>query len=206
MSAENDSIIEIDVVLKARVDDGDVQNKIQEGGEDKLADDLLDSEINQARKDKAKAMQEFENFASSLDSQGLKNLKSLVTNPGATVENKLLGLLGRAGIHGAVAVANITLVIQSPEVIKAVIETLGQKGGPLNQDYTRKIDEEIQVGIDKDLQFRRAAGLDVIITTEDTKYIISDPGFVNNSLVDIERTRSIRINSNETQYGYANGL
>ena len=115
-------------------------------------------------------------------------------------------MLGRAGIYGAIAVAIVTLIIESPEIIKAVVEALGVKGGPLNQDYTRKLDEDFQLGISKDLQFRRAAGLDIIITTDDAKYIITDPGFVTNSLVDIETTRSIRINSNETQYGYANGL
>ena len=204
-STDNNPIIEFDVVLKARVDDSET-SKIKGGSEEKLAQDLLDFEEDEPKNQRARALKEFENFASELDTQGLKNLKAITSNPGALVQNKLLSMLGRAGIHGAIAVAIITLIIESPEIIKAVVEALGVKGGPLNQDYTRKLDEDFQVGIDKDLQFRRAAGFDIIITTSDAKYIITDPAFVNNSLVDIETTRSIRINSNETQYGYVNGL
>lgn len=204
-SNDSSAIIEFDVVLKARVDDSET-SKIGESGEDKLAQNLLDFEEDEPKNQKKQALKDFEKFASDLDTQGLKNLKALTANPGALVQNKLISMLGRAGIHGAIAVAIITLVIESPEIIKAVVEALGVKGGPLNQDYTRQLDEDLQVGISKDLQFRRAAGFDVIITTSDAKYIITDPAFVNNSLVDIETTRSIRINSNETQYGYVNGL
>lgn len=205
MSANQDPVIEFEVVLKARLDDSET-DKIKGGGEDKLAQDLLDFEEDEPKNQKARALKDFENFASELDTQGLKNLKAMTKSPGKLVENKLLSMLGRAGIHGAIAVAIIALVVESPEIIKAIVEALGVKGGPLNQDYTRQLDEDLQVGIDKDLQFRRAIGIDVIITTQDTKYIITDPGFVTNSLVDIETTRSIRINSNETQYGYVNGL
>lgn len=204
MSAnDGNSIIEFEVVLKARVDDSDVKG-LEDKGETTSKAPVTEESTETAKK--KQALKEFEKFASDLDSKGLKNLKSLTANPGKLVENKLLSMLGRAGIHGAIAVAIITLIVGSPEIIKAVVEALGVKGGPLNQDYTRQLDEDLQVGISKDLQFRRAIGIDVIITTQDTQYIITDPGFVGNSLVDIELTRSIRINSNQTQYGYVNGL
>lgn len=203
MSANDNPVIEFEVVLKARLDDSDIKGL--EGQAETTSKAPISEEAPEVAQ-KKQALKDFEKFASELDTQGLKNLKSLTANPGALVQNKLLSMLGRAGIYGAVAVAIITLIVESPEVIKAVVEALGVKGGPLNQDYTRRLDEDFQVGIDKDLQFRRAIGIDVIITTEDTKYIITDPGFVTNSLVDIETTRSIRINSNETQYGYVNGL
>ncbi len=204
---EGRAILEFEVILKARVDDSEVRTKTPKAGKEQgLAQDLLDYEKDEPSILRKKALKDFEKFASELDTKGLKNLKALTANPGALVQNKLLSMLGRAGVHGAIAVAIITLVIESPEIVKAVVEALGVKGGPLNQDYTRRLDEDFQTGITKDLQFRRAIGLDVIITNEDTKYILTDPGFVNNSLVDIETTRSIRINSNQTQYGYVNGL
>ncbi len=198
-------LVAIDVVLKARVDDSQVS---QTGGDEPqdLAQDLLKDEDEQKQILREEAFERFDDFLKNLDQQGLKNLRGVVTNPSGLVQNELLGLLSRAGIYGAVATAIVGIVLESPEVIAKVIEVLGQKGGPLNQDYTRKLAEENQLGISRDLQFRRAVGADIIITVEDRNYIITDPGFINNSLVDVERTRSIRINSNQTQYGYATGI
>lgn len=151
-------------------------------------------------------MENLKDFIENTDQEGLNRLLAYSKNPSGAIQGELLGLLGRAGIYGAVATAIISLVAGAPEVIMAVVNALAVKGGPLNQDYHRFYGEETQLGISRDLQYRRAVGLDVVITSEDRGYLLSDPGFVNNSLVDVDLTRSIRVSTNETQYGYQSGM
>jgi hypothetical protein len=203
----NADTVEIDVVLRVTADDSQVEGQQQgeqtlpvtEADED-LAKDLLDTEEFTSLSD---SVEKFDNFLGGLDRNGIQNLKSFATNPQGTIENQLLSALGTAGVYGALAVTIISLVISSPEVFKAIVKFLGQKGGPLNQDYRRDFDGEVQLGIDRDLQFRRAAGLDVIITNQDRNFILDDPSFVNNSLVHVEVTRYDRISNNERQWGYS---
>jgi len=198
MSAGSTDIVSIDVVLRARADASET--------EEDFASDLLSFEDKESSRRKEDTIEKLEDVVQGLDEQGLRNLKAVATNPQGLVQNQLLKILGKAGVYGAVATAIIAMVIESPDIVIAVVEALGQKGGPLNQDYTRFFDSDVQVGIERELQFRRAVGIDIIITNQDHDYILNDPGFVSNSLVDIEITRSIRINSNQSQYGYVNGL
>ena len=203
-------IVEIDVVLRARVDEGSTQQQQQQDLEESiqdLADDLLGGEDGQDIIDKLpQSIQNLDDILGGLDKQALGNLKSFAGNPQGTIQNGLIGALGSAGVYGALATTIIGLVISSPEVFKAFVKFLGQKGGPLNQDYRRDFANETQTGIDRELQFRRSIGLDVIITDQDKDFVLDDPAFVSNSLVNVEITRHIRISTNETTYGYANGI
>jgi hypothetical protein len=141
-------------------------------------------------------------FVEQTDKQGLKNLAAFAKNPQAAIQGKLLGILGKASIIGAIAL----MIIQSPELIKAVVQALAIKGGPLNQDYHRFFEDETQTGISRNLQYRRAVGLDVIITSDNRGFILEDPAFVGNNLVDADTTRALRTSPNSTKYGYVNSL
>ena len=134
--------------------------------------------------------------------KGAKNIESLATNPEALIGGNLRRLLPAAGIIGIIALA----LLEAPNFMKSIVKALAVKGGPLNQDFHRFIADEVQLGINRDQQWRRSRGLDVIITTEHRDYILSDPAFINNSLVDGDPTRAERLNSNETRLGYGNGL
>lgn len=199
-------IIEFDVVLKARVEKPEDVPEPEVGGEGDGFDEHVKSFKSSKTAEQGGKVSDIDDLISKLDAKGTAELKALVTNPKAMIQKNTLGMLrsaiGKAGIAGAI----IAIVLSAPEIFIKLVELLGQRGGPLNQDYTRELANDVQLGIDKDLQFRRAIGIDVVITSEDTKYIISDPAFVNNSLVDVDKTRSIRLNSNESQYGYVSGL
>lgn len=145
-------------------------------------------------------------FIQNTDRKGLQTLSSFARNPTDAVQGQLLSVLGRAGIHGALALAVIAAITASPEILRTIVKQLSVKGGPLNQDFHRFLEEEFQRGIDREAQYRRATGLDVIITTEDRGFILSDPAFVNNSLVDIDKTRIARLTIDDTQFGYTHGL
>ncbi len=145
-------------------------------------------------------------FIKTTDKQGLQTLSKFAKNPTGLVQNELLGILGKAGIHGALAVAIIGAILASPEIIRAIVKALAVKGAALNQDFHRFFDEEAQLGFARELQYRRSTGLDVVITNDNRSLILIDPGFVTNNLVDVEMTRAIRNNSNTTQYGYTTGM
>ncbi len=204
---DSNPIIEFDVVLKARVEEpNDVPEPEAPGGDGDQFDEHVKSFKSSKTSEQGAKVKELEDLVSKLDAKGTAELKALVSNPKQMIQKNTLammrGAIGKAGIVGAI----IAIVLSAPEIFIKLVELLGQRGGPLNQDYTRELANDVQLGIDKDLQFRRAIGIDVVITSEDTKYIISDPAFVNNSLVDVDKTRSIRLNSNESQYGYVSGL
>lgn len=145
-------------------------------------------------------------FIETTDKQGLQTLSRFAKNPTGLVQNELLGVLGKAGIHGAIATAIIAAIIASPEIIMTLTRAMAVKGGPWNQDFHRFFEEEGQQGISRDLQYRRAAGFDVIITNEDRGFLLQEPYSVGNSLIDIDITRTKRLSTNNTRYGYIGGM
>lgn len=151
-------------------------------------------------------LEAFEDFLKNTDKQGLQTLTKFAKNPSGAVENQLISVLGKAGAHGAIAVAIISLIAGAPEMVIAITKALSVKGGPLNQDFHRFFEDEGQLGFDRELQYRRSVGLDVVITSDNRGFLLQDPGFVGNNLVDVDETRVLRNSSNQTQYGYVNGM
>ena len=197
-------------VEEKKDDDAPKEPKNKEITMDKLREILREMDERDGKKIDDKTgkieLEKLNEFIKTTDRDGLQTLSKFAKNPSSLVENELLGVLGKAGIQGAVAASVIALIISSPEIIRSIVQALAVKGGPLNQDFHRFFEEEMQRGIDRDQQYRRAVGLDVIITTENRGYILQDPGFVHNSLVDIDSTRTSRLSNKDTQYGYVNNL
>jgi len=154
----------------------------------------------------AETLEALNDFIKTTDKQGLQTLSKFAKNPSGAVEGELLGILGKAGIHGVLAATIIGVIIATPEIIRTIVKALAVKGGPLNQDFHRFFEDEGQIGLARDLQYRRSVGLDVVITSDNRGFILEDPGFVGNNLVDVDQTRSIRTSDKATQYGYVNGM
>lgn len=152
------------------------------------------------------SLEALQDFIKTTDKQGLQTLGKFAKNPTGAVQGELMGILGKAGVHGAIAVAIISMVAGSPELVKAVVNALAVKGGPLNQDFHRFFEDEGQLGLSREMQYRRMVGLDVIITSDNRGFLLEDPGFVGNNLVDVDETRAVRNSTNQTQYGYVNGM
>ena len=136
----------------------------------------------------------------------MKVLSSFAKNPTAMVEGQLMKALAKAGIYGLIAAAIIALVLSAPDLIKTIVEAISVKGGPLNQDFHRFFEEETERGITRKIQYGYATGLEVIITNQERKYILSDPNFVTSNLVDIDTTRTVRLTTQDIQYGYVSTL
>lgn len=152
------------------------------------------------------AIEALTDFVKTTDKAGLKTLSTFAKNPTNMIQGQLMSILGKAGVHGALAAAIIAVIISTPEIIRTIVKALSVKGGPLNQDFHRFFEDENQLGFARELQYRRAVGLDVVITNDNRGFLLTDPGFVSNSLVDVDPTRAIRTTTKATEYGYVNGM
>jgi len=164
-----------------------------------------DPEVEESISDQ-EAAERLEEFIKTTDREGMKTLNSFAKNPTGMIQNQFMKILGRAGVYGALAAAIIAVILATPEIITTIVSSLSVKGGPLNQDFHLFFDEQQQLGLERDLQYRYATGLDVIITNSQRGYLLTDPGFVGNNLVDIDITRSFRLTTPDTQYGYVRSL
>jgi hypothetical protein len=114
--------------------------------------------------------------------------------------------LSRAGPYGALAAAIIAAIAGAPDMIKAVVEALGMKGGPLNQDYAFTEEEQYGQAFSRLVQFRRVTGDDPIITVTTKGFVAGDADFNDNSLVDVETGRMGRVDLNQSSLGYVHGV
>ena len=154
----------------------------------------------------AEAMDKLKELLDGVDSKGIANLKSMLSNPEASIEGSILRALGRAGPYGAIAVAIIGMVIAAPEMYIQIVKILGQKGGPMNIDYRFNEDQQFNQSFDREIQFSRAVAIDPVITVETKGFVVIDPGFEGNSLIRGNQARSARIGINESAYGYVHGI
>ena len=209
----SEEILSFEIIIDAKLSDetketlnqlkhAEEQDTTAQGDED---DPLTTSETSETLDDVA-AAERLEEFIRNTDKNGMKVLSSFAKNPTAMVEGQLMKALAKAGIYGLIAAAIIALVLAAPDLIKTITNALAVKGGPLNQDFHRFFDEETERGIARDIQYRYAVGLDVIITNYERKYILTDPNFVTSNLVDIDTTRMVRLTTQDIQYGYVSTL
>ena len=94
----------------------------------------------------------------------------VLRNPSGFVSDRLMGLLGGIGPHGAAIVAAISAIVSAPEVVAGMIRTLSQKGLPLNADWRREIESEVNglMGIEE--KKKRLLGMDSYIVTSVSRY------------------------------------
>lgn len=207
----SEEVLSFEIVIDAKLSDetkqtlSELKTADQPTTAQEDAEQLLQSETAETIPDTA-AAERLEEFIKTTDREGMKTLSSFAKNPTAMVEGQMLRALGKAGIYGLIAAAIIALVLSAPDLVKTIVNALAVKGGPLNQDYHRAFEDEQQRGLDRDIQYRYAVGFDVIITNYQRGFLITDPAFVNNNLVDIDTTRTFRLTTQETQYGYVRAL
>lgn len=114
--------------------------------------------------------------------QGLSNASVILSNPQGFVGNEVLQLLGGTGPHGAAVVAAIAAIVVAPEVIAQMIQTLSQKGLPLNRDWERFISQEVNAFFNTEDKKKRLLGHDAFIVTQGSRYIPETGSYTYNSL------------------------
>ena len=174
-----------------------------------IVDDEIQSAIEGALREEGIDISELDQITDSLkqvDQQGMQNLTKFAKNPPAFMEHTLMSVLQRAGPYGALVAAIIASIVGVPELIKAVVQAFAVKGGPLNQDYRYTQEEFLSQEFDRVTQFKRLTGDDPVITVNTVGYVVGDPDFKGNSLVDANEARSGRVGLRDSSYGYIHGI
>lgn len=114
---------------------------------------------------------------------GLWFIETAVENPYRTGGKFILNMLHGAGPYGQAIAGAIATIISAHPVIIQIIQSLGAKGGPLNQDWKRVIQEEVNGMLTLEEQWRRDRGLDWFIVSENMGYRpIDETAVYNNKL------------------------
>ncbi len=176
---------------------------------EQVVDDSIQEAIQDTLKEDGVDIESLKNITQSLkdvDSKGMSNITSMAKNPAGFVEKQFLSILGRAGPYGALAAALIAAALATPELVKALIEAFAVKGGPLNQDFRYSQEEFLSQEFDRITQFKRLTGDDPVITVNTIGFVVGDPDFKGNSLVDANVARSGRVGLRDSSYGYLHGI
>ena len=132
-----------------------------------------------------------------LKTRGVYHFAAAALNPERTVGKVALNLLSLAGPKGALLASAITIILSSPEVIKAFIKVFGRKGGPLNRDWRRLIENETTGFLSLEEQKRRDLGLDGFIVSPDVGYKPVDETSVYNSQLLRDEVRLNKLSQGE---------
>lgn len=174
-----------------------------------IVDEEIQSAIEGALREEGIDIDELDQLTDSLrqvDQQGMQNLTKFAKNPPAFMESTFMSILARAGPYGALVAAIIAAVLAAPELVKAVVQAFAVKGGPLNQDYRFTQEEFLSQEFDRITQFKRLTGDDPVITVNTVGFVVGDPDFKGNSLVDANEARSGRVGLRDSSYGYIHGI
>lgn len=174
----------------------EVNDSIKDAIEDALQEEGIDLD----------SLKELTGLVQSIDSKGVGNIQSFARNPESFMENTFLNALASAGPYGALAAAIVSTIAGAPAMVEAVVQALGMKGGPLNQDFRFNTNEQYNQQFDRRVQFRRLTQDDPVITVTSKGFVRGDPDFIDNSLVDVDTARTARVNLRESSIGIINGI
>lgn len=206
------SSVKGDPVSEGAADQDPFFEGISDDLRDVIAEEInanIKEEIDDALQDEGIDLEGIKNataMAKDIDNKGISNIKNLAKSPENFMENTLMRTLAKAGPHGALAAAIITAIAASPEMVRAVVEALGVKGAPLNQDFAWTEEEQYNQQFDRTVQFRRLTGDDPVITVLTKGFVVGDPDFIDNSLVDANIARTARVNLRDSSLGYIHGI
>ncbi len=210
MSSESSAILEFPVKLNASIS-GEVDAliaKLQEAKElvGEVSEAPAAEGVEEGEEKEKKSVEKITELLEGVDEQGIRNLKSFMTNSDLFTEASIVRVLSRAGPYGAVIVAIIALLMSTPELVKQVVKVMGMKGGPMNLDFRYDQEQQFDQLFSRQLQFTRAFALDPVITVNTKGFVLIDPTFEGNSLIMGNLARSGRIGINMSGYGYIHGI
>ena len=86
------------------------------------------------------------------------------------IAQTMLSMAAGAGPYGIAFIAAITAIVAAPEVVAKIVKVLSQKGLPLNMDWKRVIEDEVNGIMTIEEKKRRLLGLDTFISTQSNRY------------------------------------
>jgi len=133
-----------------------------------------------------------------LDKADLAQFGLLAKNPTALISKSLTRLLG----SGAAAVlAPLAIAITAPIVMQEFIKALSVKGGPLNRDWRRFIQNEVAIGLSRVQQKEDEFGVSQTILTQVKGWVPNNENWNYNNLFDVNDERIARIGLSDREAG-----
>lgn len=133
-----------------------------------------------------------------LDSGQLTTFGKMGKNPKTAVTKILQGIGGStfAKILGPIGIALIAV-----EVTKEIIKLMSMKGGPLNRDWRRFIENEVAVGLSRQQQLEDRFGVSQTILTQIRGFAPNNENWTYNNLFDVNDERIARIGMSDREAG-----
>ena len=113
---------------------------------------------------------------------GLVRGGSGLIDPQGFVGDNMLKVLSGSGPYGAAVIAAVAAIATAPEVVTAIIESLSNKGLPLNRDWKRLIENEVNSLLSPEDKKAFLLGHDAFISTQSARYNPGTGAYTVNSL------------------------
>lgn len=196
MSSEG-AILEFDIIIDAKLS-GDTEKEIERLQELKS----LQEETDQAETTEEEAVAKGEKDDETLTEFGdTAEGEKFLRNPQAYIFDKVKAEFADQFEDTLEAVAPIALAILAAKLAPMIIATLSMKGGPLNRDWIRFIQDEVEVGLSRVQQKEKELGVSQVILTQVIGFHPNNENWTYNSLFDRSSTRLSRIGLSDREFG-----
>lgn len=178
-------------------------NTILEKPIEKKTEDETPSKPQEAKSEEKKdaALTEGEKFIKNIDSKGLGNLRSLSSNPETMLSGQFLSFLTKGGPQTAIIAALISAAVSSPETLNQIIKALAAPGGPLNRDWRRMIDKQVDIGLSRAQIERRQVGRDILVLPQKLGFVPQNEAWASSNLFEIDFKKVARIGLTQKEEG-----
>ena len=141
-----------------------------------------------------------ENFITKNINPAIRGAQA-IQNPEGMVGDTMLKMLGGSGPYGPAIIAAIGAIVTSAEVAKQLIRTLSEKGLPLNRDWERIIEDEMNSLFSIEEKKKRLLGLDGFVVTQTDRFQPDSGSTTYNSLENRDEVTISKISAGEKSVG-----
>jgi hypothetical protein len=184
-----EAIIEIDVGLTGKTKQ-EIDDYLAKVGEIKEGKPVTEDQV-----------EAFKEVLGDLGEKEIEQLTSIMKNPQGFLTGQMEGIFARLGPTAPLIGTIVGAIIASGVLFIELMKFLSQKGGPFNRDWRRFIANEVDVGLNRELQKRKELGIDQVIISQLRGFTPNNPGATYNSLYEVNETRIARIGLDDRAAG-----
>lgn len=197
-------IIEIDVGLttRAKAEIDEYYEKIEQMKKD--FQEITSQEGEVESKDSVGKLKKKTESESDKDAQLAKldpEVQKFFTNPQAFIADQIQQKLEQQFEDVLESISAIAIAILAIKVGEKILEMMVQKGGPLNRDFRRVIEEEVDVGLSRELAKQKELGISQTILPQTQGWVPNNTNWTWNSLIHVNETRIARIGLDDRAFG-----
>lgn len=132
----------------------------------------------------------------------LGSVSSFLKNPESGITKMLPRIFTKAGPHGLIAGAIVSMILASAKFVEDGVDLLSQKGLPLNRDWILQFENKVRAMLSEEDIKARTLGLDPYVTGAPGVYITGEGYGVRSSLEERDEIRAL----NQGQDAKARGI